>query len=129
MENQSVREMADALDIWAERRFKFYDRNGNRIRWSEMTRLKWRCPNYPTVRRHEVRHNMLVTSWMPWALEGDYGCTYFETLLMHDGVAVVLHQARTEMEAVQLHYMALGELLFNLDAPQSEVRGWLEICQ
>lgn len=117
----------DVFDAWVAERFNLYDRNGRPIKWSEMRLLKWGPSNYETVRRLTVRDALLVTTWLPMAADGNYGREFFETLLIRNGTVTVLHRASTEMQAIRLHYLSLGELLFELGAPLSEVRGWLEI--
>lgn len=128
MSDEVVEEMKEMWDEWVTRIIRLYDRNGREIRWSEMARLKWGASGYKVVRKNFIRGREIVTCWIPFAEEGQEDGPTFETYLSFGGVARVLQRARTEMEAVRLHYMTLGELLFNLDdASLSEVRGWLEI--
>lgn len=126
MHGEVVNEMRRVWDRAAFGLVRFYDRNGRPIFWSDLARLKWRTPGYPIVRRHDVRNCTLMTLWLGWGQESFIG-PMFETILVRDDVGVVVHRAETEMQAVRLHYLQLGEVLHDLEAPLSEVRGWLEI--
>lgn len=128
MSDEVVDEMKVMFEEWVTHIIRLYDRAGREIRWREMARLRWDTPGYGVVRYNVIRERVVATYWLPCAEEGQEPGPTFETYLTYGGVAVVLHRARTETEAVRLHYMALGELLFNLEAPLGEVRGWLEIC-
>lgn len=130
MSDEVVQDMKTYFDGWVAQIIRLHDRHGREIKWSEMARLRWETPTYGIVRCNRVRGREVVTYWIPFAEEGEPDGPTFETWVKHgDDIAYRRNWPRTEFEAVRLHYMTLGELLFTLDAPLSEVRGWLEITE